>query len=81
MYTEVGDDGIELGERDPIQDSCAHRPRWECLGGEPRLDVIWRKSTFGGEWARGCITHYYSWWCGMMKTYERDSGDDAIKKG
>ena len=39
-HTEVGaDDGIELGEHDPSRDSFVHRPRWECLGGESRLDL------------------------------------------
>lgn len=65
--TEVGDDGIELGEPDPSRDSFVRGPRWGCLGGEPRLDVIWRKSTAGGEWAR--------------RVGERDSGDDAMIRG
>ncbi|EDR07626.1 uncharacterized protein LACBIDRAFT_327480 [Laccaria bicolor S238N-H82] len=48
---------------------------------EPRLEVIWRKSTAGGEWARRVAVELIS---GGMRNKEeedlreRDSGDDAM---
>jgi len=47
-YTEVGGDGIELGERDPSGGSFVRRLRWGYLE-VSRGGVIWRKSTV---WAR-----------------------------
>lgn len=43
---------MELGEPDPRRVSVVRGPRWCCLVGEPRLEVIWRKSTAGGDCAR-----------------------------